>query len=65
MNGHLHGTPLCRPAAAFEADTSSCGVASTPQQVVVTWEYRVGDGTWGDLPTTLMPGSSGGVEVLY
>ncbi|CAK9013480.1 unnamed protein product [Durusdinium trenchii] len=35
------------------ADTSSCGVASTPQQVVVTWEYRVGDGTWGDLPTTL------------
>lgn len=36
------------------ADTSSCdgATSSTPEQVVVTWEYRQGSGDWADLSTS-------------
>lgn len=43
-----------------EADTSSCGnstASSTPQSVVVTWEYRQGSAAWADLSASgLNPG---------
>ena len=37
-----------------QADTSSCdgATSSTPEQVVVTWEYRQGSGDWADLSTS-------------
>lgn len=56
-----YATWLLGPVAAkLEVDISSCsGVSSSPQPIVVTWDYRQGT-VWEALPSELRPGVHGG-----